>query len=78
MTPFLIVAITAFLAAGLTMYSGFGLGTMLLPVFALFFPVEVAVVATAMVHAATSSAGKYTGVLAWDRTEHGEIPRLIL
>ena len=36
------------------MYSGFGLGTMLLPVFALFFPVEVAVVATAMVHAANN------------------------
>ena len=28
MTPFLIVGITAFLAAGLTMYSGFGLGTL--------------------------------------------------
>ena len=54
MTPFLIVAITAFAAAGLTMYSGFGLGTMLLPVFALFFPVEVAVVATAMVHGANN------------------------
>ena len=54
MTPFLIVAITAFLAAGLTMYSGFGLGTMLLPVFALFFPVEVAVAATAMVHGANN------------------------
>jgi hypothetical protein len=52
--PFLIVAITAFLAAGLTMYSGFGLGTLLLPVFALFFPVEVAVVATAMVHGANN------------------------
>ena len=54
MTPFLIVGITAFLAAGLTMYSGFGLGTLMLPVFALFFPVEVAVVATAMVHGANN------------------------
>ena len=33
----------AFLASGLTLYSGFGLGTVLLPAFALFFPVEVAV-----------------------------------
>jgi uncharacterized membrane protein YfcA len=49
---FLIVALSAFIAAGLTMYSGFGLGTLMLPVFALFFPVEVAVVATAMVHGA--------------------------
>ncbi len=54
MASFLIVGITAFLAAGLTMYSGFGLGTMLLPVFALFFPAEVAVVATALVHGANN------------------------
>ena len=36
------------------MYSGFGLGTMLLPVFALFFPAEMAVVATALVHGANN------------------------
>ncbi len=54
MTSFLIVGISAFLAAGLTLYSGFGLGTMMLPVFALFFPPEVAVVATAMVHGANN------------------------
>lgn len=54
MTAYLLVALTAFLAAGLTMYSGFGLGTILLPVFALFFPAEVAVVATAMVHGANN------------------------
>ncbi len=51
---FVAVSITAFLAAGLTLYSGFGLGTLLLPVFALFFPVEVAVVATALVHGANN------------------------
>ena len=50
----LIVAMAAFLAAGLTMYSGFGLGTLMLPVFALFFPVEMAVVATALVHGANN------------------------
>ena len=54
LTPFFIVGITAFLAAGLTMYSGFGLGTLMLPVFALFFPTEVAVVATALVHGANN------------------------
>ena len=51
---FLIVGVAAFLAAGLTMYSGFGLGTLMLPVFALFFPVEMAVVATALVHGANN------------------------
>ena len=50
----LTVALAAFFAAGLTMYSGFGLGTLMLPVFALFFPVEVAVVATALVHGANN------------------------
>lgn len=51
---FILVSGGAFLAAGLTMYSGFGLGTLMLPVFALFFPIEVAVLATALVHGANN------------------------
>lgn len=51
---FAVVGTAAFLAAGLTMYSGFGLGTLMLPVFALFFPAEIAVVATALVHGANN------------------------
>lgn len=51
---YLVVALAAFTAAGLTLYSGFGLGTLMLPVFALFFPVEMAVVATALVHGANN------------------------
>jgi uncharacterized membrane protein YfcA len=51
---FVVIAMAAFLAAGLTLYSGFGLGTLLLPVFALFVPVEMAVVATALVHGANN------------------------
>lgn len=51
---FMTVGLAAFFAAGLTMYSGFGLGTLMLPVFALFFPVEMAVVATALVHGANN------------------------
>jgi uncharacterized membrane protein YfcA len=54
MTAYLAVGLAAFFAAGLTLYSGFGLGTLLLPVFALFFPAEMAVVATAMVHGANN------------------------
>lgn len=45
-----LVAVVAFFASGLTLYSGFGLGTLLLPAFALFFPVPVAVAATGAVH----------------------------
>ena len=54
MTAYIAVSLAALIAAGLTLYSGFGLGTLLLPVFALFFPAEVAVVATAMVHGANN------------------------
>lgn len=45
-----IVVVAALLASGLTLYSGFGLGTVLLPVFAIFFPAEAAVAAVAVVH----------------------------
>lgn len=46
----LIICVVAFLASGLTFFSGFGLGTLLLPVFALFFPIEQAVALTGVVH----------------------------
>ena len=42
------------MVSGLTLYSGFGLGTLLMPVFAIFFPVHVAVAATAVVHGANN------------------------
>lgn len=44
------ICIAAFAAAGLTLFSGFGLGTILMPVVAIFFPVPVAVAITAVVH----------------------------
>ncbi|HEU4368046.1 MAG TPA: sulfite exporter TauE/SafE family protein [Methylomirabilota bacterium] len=47
---YLVVFAVAFVASGLTFFSGFGLGTLLLPAFALFFPVERAVALTAVVH----------------------------
>lgn len=40
----------AFLVSALTFFSGFGLGTVLLPVFAVFLPPARAVAATAVVH----------------------------
>jgi uncharacterized membrane protein YfcA len=46
----LIVSASALVAACLTFFSGFGLGTILTPVFALFFPVSVAIAMTAVVH----------------------------
>lgn len=45
-----VICSVALLASGLTFFSGFGLGTLLLPAFALFFPVDIAVALTAVVH----------------------------
>lgn len=47
---YLFIGLIAFFVSGLTLFSGFGLGTLLLPAFSLLFPVEVAVAATAVVH----------------------------
>lgn len=47
---YIVIAVVALFVAGLTFFSGFGLGTLLMPAFALFFPIEVAVAATAIVH----------------------------
>ncbi|GAB5417951.1 MAG: sulfite exporter TauE/SafE family protein [Crocinitomicaceae bacterium] len=51
---FVIVAIAVVFASGLTFFSGFGLGTIMLPVFSLFFDVSIAVGATAIVHLANN------------------------
>ncbi|GEO82941.1 TSUP family transporter [Pararhodospirillum oryzae] len=53
MEAVLVVAV-AFVASGLTLFSGFGLGTLLLPAFALLWPAEVALGATAVVHLANN------------------------
>jgi uncharacterized membrane protein YfcA len=47
---YLIVCLVASLASCLTFFTGFGLGTLLMPALALFFAVEVAVAMTAVVH----------------------------
>ncbi len=47
---YVIVPLAALGASVLTFLSGFGLGTLLMPVFALFFPVPVAIALTAVVH----------------------------
>lgn len=47
---YIVVIIAALIASALTFFSGFGLGTILMPVFAIFFPIEVAIAMTAIVH----------------------------
>jgi len=51
---YLLVGAVALLVAALTLFSGFGLGTLLLPAFAVFFSIETAVAATAIVHLANN------------------------
>jgi hypothetical protein len=45
-----IISMAAFLTAVLTFFSGFGLGTILAPVFAIFFPIDIAIALTGVVH----------------------------
>src|SRR4030067_3367743 len=46
---YLVVCLVAVLVSALTLFSGLGRGTLLMPAFALFFPVRVAVAATSVV-----------------------------
>jgi uncharacterized membrane protein YfcA len=54
MIDYALVCAVALLASLLTFFSGFGLGTLLMPAFALLFPVPVAIAATAVVHLANN------------------------
>ncbi|MFV7235972.1 TSUP family transporter [Flavobacterium sp. ZB4R12] len=47
---YIIICLAALLGSGLTLFSGFGLGMLLVPVFGIFFPIEIAIILTAIVH----------------------------
>lgn len=47
---YVVICTVAIIVSALTLFSGFGLGTLLMPAFALFFPINVAVAGTAIVH----------------------------
>lgn len=46
----IIIFLVSFLASLLTFFSGFGLGTLLMPIMAFYFPLPIAIAATAIVH----------------------------
>lgn len=50
MDQIIILCIAALITSLLTFFTGFGLGTILTPVFAVFFPVEIAIALTGIVH----------------------------
>lgn len=54
MTSEIGIALVCLLGSFATFFSGFGLGTILLPVFSLYFSLETAILATAMVHFANN------------------------
>jgi uncharacterized membrane protein YfcA len=69
---YLVLCTVALLASGLTFFSGFGLGTLLLPAFALFFAVEKAVALTAVVHFLN---GLFKLVLVWRHIDRAVVMR---
>jgi len=64
--PYFVLCMVALVVAALTLVSGFGLGTLLMPAFALFFPIEIAVAATAVVHLA-NNLFKLSLIARWAR-----------
>jgi uncharacterized membrane protein YfcA len=51
---YLLICLTSLAVSIITLFSGFGLGTVLMPVFAIFFPLPIAIAATAVVHLANN------------------------
>lgn len=51
---YFVICLVALFVSALTLFSGFGLGTLLMPAYALFFPLPVAIAATAVVHLANN------------------------
>ena len=74
-----LVALTCLGGSLLTFFSGFGLGTLLMPVFALFFPLDQAVALTAVVHLGNNlfKAGIIGGHIAWPVALRFGVPALV-
>ncbi len=51
---YLTICIATLLISIITLFSGFGLGTVLMPVFAIFFPLPLSIASTAVVHLANN------------------------
>ena len=75
----ILVPAAALGASLLTLISGFGLGTLLLPVFAVFFPLEVAIVLTAVVHLLNNlfKLGLMGGHIHWPTVLRFGVPGIV-
>ncbi len=72
---YLVVCLVALVVSALTLFSGFGLGTLLMPAFALFFPLPVAIAATAVVHLANNI---FKVILVGKKADWGVVLRFAL
>lgn len=68
----IVIIPVALVASLLTLISGFGLGTLMLPVFALFFPLPVAVGMTAVVHLLNNA---FKSTLLWGSMDRAMVLR---
>lgn len=78
MTLYITIILATMLSAMLTFFSGFGLGTILLPVFAIFFPIHIAIAMTAIVHL-TNNLFKFSLMhrhVDWTILKHFGLPAL--
>lgn len=72
---YLIICLVAFAVSCLTLFSGFGLGTLLMPAFVIFFPIEIAIAMTAVVHLANNL---FKLGLLWRQADIGVAVRFII
>ena len=70
-----LIGTVSVLVSALTLFSGFGLGTLLMPAFAIFFPVTIAVAATAVVHLANNL---FKTALLWKHADREVVGRFAL
>lgn len=75
----ILIALFAAFVSTLTLFSGFGLGTLLLPAFALFLPAETAVAATAVVHLANNlfKGSLLAGAVNWSVAARFGVPAIV-
>jgi len=72
---YVVICLVALFVSALTLFSGFGLGTLLMPAFALFFPLPVAIAATAVVHLANNI---FKVILVGKKADWGVVLRFAL
>ena len=76
---YIVIIIISLLASLLTFFSGFGLGTLLMPVFAIYFPVDIAIALIGLVHFANNlfKFGLIRKFIDWPTALHFGVPAMV-